>query len=277
VKIGPHLSALHRQFLDSYGLRRWSDLSPKEPYLWYHLAEHLIAAEQREMLFATMKELGYLGRKALICGVSALEQDLALAVDYLPNEKSLVLLRRHIVRNAHLLRQAQTLGEVEAVLLNDCSNIEDGGVLHEEWEREITGPYLTAWHPFPDPSSAALVRTLWGHTAEVNGCAISADGRYIVSASHDQTLKVWNAETGRERFTLLGHTKRVRGCVISADGRLIVSASSDKTLKVWDSHQGGSITTLYTDDRFTSCVWHPDGIHLVATGVQGVYFLQMIQ
>jgi WD40 repeat protein len=200
-----------------------------------------------------------------------------LAVDHLPNEKSLVLLRRHIVRNAHLLRQAQTLGEVEAVLLNDCSNIEDEGVLHEEWEREITGPYLTAWHPFPNPSSTALVRTLWGHILPVNGCAISADGSLIVSASDDTTLKVWEVQTGRESLTLQGHTAGVNGCAISADGRLIVSASSDKTLKVWDSYQGSSITTLYTDDRFTSCVWHPDGIHLVATGVQGVYFLQMIQ
>jgi WD40 repeat protein len=110
----------------------------------------------------------------------------------------------------------------------------------------------------------------------VRGCAISADGRWIVSASWDTTLKIWEAETGQELRTLSGHTAEVNGCAISADGRWIASASSDKTLKVWDSYQGSSITTLYTDDRFTSCVWHPDGMHLVATGVQGVYFLQMI-
>jgi hypothetical protein len=261
VKIRPHLSALQRQFLDSYSLRRWSDLSLEEPYLWYHLAEHLIAAEQREILFATMKELGYLGKKTLVYGVSATEQDLALAVDHLPNEKTLVLLRRHIVRNAHLLGQGQTLGEVEAVLLNYCSNIEDGGILQQEWEREITSPYLTAWHPFPNPSSDALVRTLWGHILPVNGCVISADGRLIVSASDDRTLKVWETQTGEEHLTLRGHEKGVRDCAISADGRLIVSASDDTTLKVWDAQTGEELRTLsgHRAEQVLGCAISADG------------------
>ncbi|RMF53527.1 MAG: toll/interleukin-1 receptor domain-containing protein, partial [Chloroflexota bacterium] len=36
------LPSLHRKFLDAYGVARWADLPPEEPYLWDHLAYHLI-------------------------------------------------------------------------------------------------------------------------------------------------------------------------------------------------------------------------------------------
>jgi WD40 repeat protein len=39
------------------------------------------------------------------------------------------------------------------------------------------------------------VRTLAGHSGSVRGVALSADGRRAVSASADNTLKVWDAET----------------------------------------------------------------------------------
>ena len=40
----------------------------------------------------------------------------------------------------------------------------------------------------------------------MTGVALSADGRLAVSASHDQTLKVWEVATGRELRTLQGHS-----------------------------------------------------------------------
>ena len=58
---------------------------------------------------------------------------------------------------------------------------------------------------------------------EVSACAISPDGRWIVSASSDGTVKVWDAATGVERATLRGHTAWK------------VFASSDGTVKVWDA------------------------------------------
>src|SRR5664279_1778676 len=67
--------------------------------------------------------------------------------------------------------------------------------------------------------SEALIRTLTGHTDNVNSCAFSPDGRRIVSASRDNTLKIWDAESGAELATLTGHN-----CAFSPDGRRIVSA-----------------------------------------------------
>jgi hypothetical protein len=63
---------------------------------------------------------------------------------------------------------------------------------------------------------------------------VTPDGRRVVSASADRTLKVWDLETGRPLATLEGHAYGVNACAVTPDGRQVVSASQDRTLKVWD-------------------------------------------
>ena len=53
---------------------------------------------------------------------------------------------------------------------------------------------------------------LKGHTSDVWGCAVDPQGRWIVSASSDNTLRVWEAETGALLRVLEGHTGTVFGC-----------------------------------------------------------------
>ena len=64
--------------------------------------------------------------------------------------------------------------------------------------------------------------------------SFSLDGKRIVSGSFDQTLKVWDTQTGQETLTLKGHSEAVTSVDFSPDGKRIVSGSGDKTLKVWD-------------------------------------------
>jgi WD40 repeat protein len=79
---------------------------------------------------------------------------------------------------------------------------------------QLQPPFVKPLYALPDLPDPALIRTLSGHTADVNGCAISADGALIVSASDDNTLKVWDAHTAALLRTLSGHTSRVTGYIL---------------------------------------------------------------
>ena len=109
-----------------------------------------------------------------------------------------------------------------------------------------------------------------------NGCAVSPDGKFIVSASADHTLKVWDAGTGKERWTLQGHSDEVRRCAVSSEGNFIVSASNERLIMLWTG-TGQRLAALRVDGRLASCTWSPDGEHLVAAGERGVYFLRLVQ
>jgi len=82
------------------------------------------------------------------------------------------------------------------------------------------------------------LRTLEGHRDTVLGVALTGDGQRAVSASLDETLKVWDVASGRELHSLEGHTSWVNDVALSRDGRLAVSASTDNTLRVWDVESG---------------------------------------
>ena len=60
----------------------------------------------------------------------------------------------------------------------------------------------------------------------------SPDGRYIVSASFDKALKLWDGLKGTFVATFRGHVGPVYQVAWSSDSRLFVSGSKDSTLKV---------------------------------------------
>jgi WD40 repeat protein len=83
-----------------------------------------------------------------------------------------------------------------------------------------------------------VLATLESHADSVLGCAVSPDGQFVVSASADKALKVWELTTGRELTTLEGHADWVNACAVTPDGQRVVSASEDRTLRVWDLATG---------------------------------------
>ncbi|MEH1902744.1 MAG: caspase family protein, partial [Nostoc sp.] len=101
---------------------------------------------------------------------------------------------------------------------------------------------------------------LEGHSSGVNSVAFSPDGKTIASASSDNTVKLWNAATGKEITTLKGHSSAVYSVAFSPDGKTIASASYDNTVKLWDAAIGKEIITLNGhSNEVNSVAFSPDG------------------
>ena len=69
--------------------------------------------------------------------------------------------------------------------------------------------------------------------------AVSTNGRFIVSGSRDNTIKLWNIQTRGEECTFTQHTSEVASVAVSADGRFIVSGSYDNTIRLGTSKSEG--------------------------------------
>lgn len=70
------------------------------------------------------------------------------------------------------------------------------------------------------------------------------DGVRIVSGSSDQTIKIWDVETGECLHTLAGHTDLVRTLQLDARADRIISGSYDGSLKIWSLSQGRLLRNL---------------------------------
>ncbi|KAG2739262.1 WD40 repeat-like protein [Suillus brevipes Sb2] len=77
--------------------------------------------------------------------------------------------------------------------------------------------------------------TLKGHKEQVNDVAFIHGTRLLVTGSYDESLRVWNLDTGKQvGEPLLGHDAGVRRIAASPDGRWIVSAAENGSILVWE-------------------------------------------
>src|SRR5712671_6078159 len=105
-----------------------------------------------------------------------------------------------------------------------------------------------------------------GHSDCVISVAFSRDGSRIVSGSSDNTIRLWDAETGDPiGKPLEGHSSGVESVAFSPDGCHIVSGSWDKTIRLWDAETGDPIGKPLEghSSRVLSVAFSPDGCHIV--------------
>jgi len=93
-------------------------------------------------------------------------------------------------------------------------------------------------------NSTASFRAFEGHKDAVRSVEFSPDGTLLLSASFDNTVRVWSFESNEPLQTFRGHGGRVNAALFMDDGRSIISASHDKTVREWSVADREEIVTL---------------------------------
>ncbi len=265
------LPEIHAQMLDSHqssSTTKWSELPDDEPYLWDHLAFHLIGAGRGDELVATVKDWRYLAKKTLLRKSPSVENDLILADALAPEDDPLRALRRGFAGASHIFNHCVNRRDIESTLLARLRHLNELKPMVQEMAQILARPYVTPQSSLPDIPHPALIRTLEGHSSPVLGCAFSPDNKLIASVSEDGTLKIWDVRTAEVIHTLEGHSDWTIGCAFSPDGKLSVSASDDRTLKIWDTRAGNQIRTLVGHSySVLDCAFSPDGIMIVSASL----------
>lgn len=104
-----------------------------------------------------------------------------------------------------------------------------------------------------------------GHTSSVSTAVYSPDGKYIVTASWDNTAKIWDATEGRLLRELKGHTASLTSAIFSPDNRYVLTTSKDNTARMWKTDTGNFLFELKGhSDWINTAVFSADG-KIIAT------------
>ena len=162
-----------------------------------------------------------------------------------------------LVENA-VNRRYQSVDEVmENLKVDDLTLIQDKTAIQTP---EITEPLPTqTWK---------CIHTLTGHQKWVCSVAWNNNQKILASGSEDETIKLWEVDTGREILTIRGHSGYVNSVAFSPDGKILASGSDDKTIRIWEVQTGKLLCILGNWNRgeyfghsggVTAIAFHPNG------------------
>jgi WD40 repeat protein len=119
-----------------------------------------------------------------------------------------------------------------------------------------------------------------GHTAKVIDLVITPDGRHLVSASNDKTVRVWDIETGKTVRTIRGEAAPgnwgvIHSMALSPDGRWLAvggylhgtDRATASGVRLYDFASGKMAAFLKGHDNVVYAVaFSPDGKRLISGG-----------
>ena len=117
------------------------------------------------------------------------------------------------------------------------------------------GDFLKVW----DRKTGALIKVLEGHAGLVKSIAITPDGKQIVSASLDGTVRIWDLASGREKVHMVTFDDG-EWIVVTSEGYYNASANGDKYLNV---RVGPNV---YGIENYREAFFRPDLVRLALSG-----------
>jgi WD40 repeat protein len=150
-----------------------------------------------------------------------------------------------------------------AVYSPDTTLIATGGSPEADGDR-YADYFIKIW----DAKTGKQVTTLKGHTSWVNSLAWTMDGKTLISASSDCSIRTWDTKTWKQiRVAVLDERMSfINALAISPNGRVLASASYDKTVRLWNLEDGQPINLPLQHVKEVTCVSFSVDGKTLATG-----------
>ena len=89
---------------------------------------------------------------------------------------------------------------------------------------------------FWDLAGGKALGSLVGHASSVNSLSLNPRGNFLVSASSDATVRLWEiASHSTQPIVLPGHSSWVWSAAFTPDGERVVSGGADRGLRLWEA------------------------------------------
>lgn len=210
-------------------------------YLYKYLAYHLKKARREDELRALLLNFRWLEAKLNETEINALIADFDITMN--KDEKN----NRHSELN--LVKSALQLSEHILVKQKNILWENLYGRLHflprrfPNIQRLLESPVDRVWlrplELYTHTADGPLLQTLREHDSTI--LSIAMNDKFIISASDDGTLRVWNRSDLNLTQVLSGHQYGITSIALSDDGKHAISGSYDCTWKKWDLERDGKM------------------------------------
>src|SRR5690606_37488716 len=110
-------------------------------------------------------------------------------------------------------------------------------------------------------------RILHGHSRGITALAYVPQGQFLVSGGIDQSLRVWELETGKLRHSLTIHTQPIEGlasCPSATGLPMVASCSDDRTVRFWQPTIGRLVRFIRLPAKPLCICWLNNGARIAA-------------
>ncbi len=121
----------------------------------------------------------------------------------------------------------RSVGSIRSVAISpDGQIIASGGT--SVGDNGVSNPPIKLWNT----STGEEIRILTGHRDSVNAIAFSSTAKIIASGGEDNTIRIWNYQTG-ELIQTLEPQSLVNSLVFSPHAKILVSGTDDSKIRIW--------------------------------------------